>query len=277
MDRLVEVMISKVNILSILDCYYKLFPLIYQSYDLGGLTIQRPTGPIGAPQGEGPAVPAGSCDEHRILATTVIPQDSFNHYECKESMVLAVLYHVRKLGGRCISVKALKMDSWSVKNVFKFNNRVSYEAISSYMYKLLDHPGITTGISFEWYLASKKFLLCDEDPKGEVEVEVNEGVAMFKVEIHRISKFIVGEPGEPYCVIPVKCLKLLNKFLGTTINNSKIEFCKEDQNLLFLVDKEYYRTDVWLLTKVWLITRYIKIILLCSMLSNFYQKRNYFW
>ena len=27
----------------------------------------------------------------------------------------------------------------------------------------------------------------------------------------------------------------------------QIEFCKEDQNLLFSVDKEYYRTDVQLM------------------------------
>ena len=133
------------------------------------------------------------------------------------------------------------MDSWRVKNVFKSNNGVSYEAISSYMYKLTDHPKITTGISFERYPASKKFLLCDEVRNGEVEVEVNEGVATFKVDILRISKFIVGEPGEPYCKIPIKRLKLLNKFLGTIINGSKIEFCKEDDGhnvtFLFSVDK----------------------------------------
>ena len=140
------------------------------------------------------------------------------------------------------------MDSWRAKNVFKSNNGVSYEAISSYMYKLSDHPKITEGISFECYPSTKKFLLCNEVPNGEVEVEVNEGVATFKIDILRISKFIVGEPGEPYCKIPVKRLKLLNKFLGATISNSKIEFCKEDQNLLFSVDKEYYRTDVRLTT-----------------------------
>ena len=136
--------------------------------------------------------------------------------------------------------------------MFKSNNGVLYEAISSYMYKLSDHLKITKGISFERYPSTKKFLLCDGDPNGEVEVElpkdplggVNEGVATFKVDILCISKFIVGGPGEPYCKIPIKCLKLLNKFLGMTINNSKTEFCKEDQNLLFLVDKEYYRTDV---------------------------------
>ena len=119
MERLVEVMLSKVNILSILNCYYKLFPLIYISYDPKGMTIQ------------------GSCEDRKILATTVIPQDSFQHYECEESMILAVPYHLRKLGGRCVSVKVLKMDSWRVKNVFKSNNRVS------------DHPRITTGILFE--------------------------------------------------------------------------------------------------------------------------------
>ena len=79
------------------------------------------------------------------------------------------------------------MDSWRVKNVFKSTNGVSYEAISSYMYKLSYHPRITTGISFERYPASKKFLLCDEDPNGEVEVEVPKdrvnraGIATFKV------------------------------------------------------------------------------------------------
>ena len=73
---------------------------------------------------------------------------------------------------------------------------------------------------------------------------MNEGVATFKVDILRISKFIFGDPGEPYCVIPIKSLKLLNKFLGTTINNSKIEFCKDEDYFLFSVDKEHYRTDV---------------------------------
>ena len=173
MERLVEVKLKKVQILSILDCYYRIFPLIYISYDSEGITIQ------------------GSCEDRKILATTVITRDSFEHYECKKSMVLAVSYHLRKLGGRCVSVEVLKMDSWRVKNVFKSNNGVSYEAVSSYMYKLSDHPKITEGIWFESYPSAKKFLLCDGDPCGEVEVEVNEGVATFKVDILRISKFIV--------------------------------------------------------------------------------------
>ena len=120
------------------------------------------------------------------------------------------------------------------------------------MYKLSDHPKITESIFFERYPSTKKFLLCNEDPKGEVEVEVpkdplggvNGGVAMFKVDIFRISKFIVGDSGEPYCTIPIKRLKLLNKFLGTTINASKIEFCKSEDDYLFSIDNQYYHTDI---------------------------------
>ena len=138
MERLVEMNIAKFNILSILNCYYRLFPLIYISYNSKGMTIQ------------------GSCEERRILTTAVIPQESFEHYECEESMVLAIPLHLGKLGGRCISIEVLKMDSWRVKNVFKSNNGVSYEAISSYMYKLMAHPKITEGISFESYPSTKK-------------------------------------------------------------------------------------------------------------------------
>ena len=117
--------------------------------------------------------------------------------------------------------------------MFKTNNGVSSKTISSYMYKLSNHPKITKGISFEHYPSTKKFLLYDEVPNGEVEVELNEGVAMFKVDVLRISKFIVGGPGEPYCKILIKCLKALNKFLGTTINNSKIEFCKDEDDFFY--------------------------------------------
>ena len=65
MEGLVEVTLKKVNILSILDCYYRLFPLIYISYDSEGITIQE------------------SCEDRKILATTIIPRESFEHYECK--------------------------------------------------------------------------------------------------------------------------------------------------------------------------------------------------
>ena len=90
-------------------------------------------------------------------------------------LVIVVSLHLGKLGGRCISIEVLKMDSWRVKNVFKSNNGVSYKAFSSYMFKLKDHPKITESISFEWYPSTKKFLSYIEDPKGEVEVEVNGG------------------------------------------------------------------------------------------------------
>ena len=55
MKRLVEMKIAKFNILSIIDCYYRLFPLIYISYDSEGIKIQ------------------GSSEDRKILATTVIP------------------------------------------------------------------------------------------------------------------------------------------------------------------------------------------------------------
>ena len=96
-----------------------------------------------------------------FLGTTVIPRQSFEHYESKESLVIAVPLHLGKLGGRCVSIEVLKMDSWRVRNVFKLNNGILYKAISSYMYKLSDHPKITEGISFERYPSTKKFLLCN--------------------------------------------------------------------------------------------------------------------
>ena len=72
MERLVKMKIAKFNISSIIDCYYRLFPLIYISYDSEGIKLQ------------------GYCEERKILVTTVILRDSFEHYECKESMVIAV-------------------------------------------------------------------------------------------------------------------------------------------------------------------------------------------
>ena len=140
--------------------------------------------------------------------------------------------------------------------MFKSGNGVSYGAISSYMYKLSTHPRLDSGISFERYPAAKKCL-----GGIDVEVSVKDEIATFRGEIFCISTFTIGEPGEPYCTIPGECLKLLNKFLGTTINNLKIEFCKKDgpcgpgvvqqphENLLFSVDKEYYQIDIRLSTK----------------------------
>ena len=228
MERLVEIKVAKFNILLILDCYYRLFPLIYIRYDSEGMMIQ------------------GSCEEWRVLVTMAILQDSLKSYECKESMVLAVPYHLKSLGGRCVSIEVLKMDSWRVKNVFKSSNRVSYEVISSYMYNLKEHPKITKCISFEHYPSTKTFLSCIEDPRGEVEVEVNQGIAMFKVEILRMSKFIAGEPGERYCKIPIKCLNLLNKFLGTTIIIQRLSFVKMRISFYF----QLIRSTIGLISKV---------------------------
>ena len=60
MERLVEMKIAKFNILSTLNCYYRLFPLIYVSYDSEGITIQ------------------GSYDNRKILATTSSPENLLN-------------------------------------------------------------------------------------------------------------------------------------------------------------------------------------------------------
>ena len=40
MEGLVEVTLKKVHILSILNYYYKLFPLVYIGFDSEGITIQ---------------------------------------------------------------------------------------------------------------------------------------------------------------------------------------------------------------------------------------------
>ena len=110
------------------------------------------------------------------------------------------------------------------------------------MYKLSSHPSMDSPISFERYPAAKKCL------KGvDVEVSVKDGIATFRREIFHISTCTIGEPGEPYCMIPGEHLKLLNKFLGATINTSKIEFCKDEDYFLFSVDNQYYHTDIRLM------------------------------
>ena len=65
MESLVEVKLAKVHILSILNCHYRLFPLMYISYDSEGITIQ------------------GSCKEQKILVTTTIPRDFLNIMNAK--------------------------------------------------------------------------------------------------------------------------------------------------------------------------------------------------
>ena len=143
-------------------------------------------------------------------------------------MVLAVPHHVRELGGKCLNISILKINSWRVKNVFKSDNEVSYEVISSYMYKLSPHPTMDSPISIERYPAAKKCL------KGvDVEVSVKDGIATFRGEIFRMSAFTIGELGEPYCMIPGDCLKLLNKFLGAIIKGSRINFVRRTMIFYF--------------------------------------------
>ena len=131
MEGLVEVTLKKVNILAILDCCYRLFPLTYIGFDSEGITTQ------------------GSCEERRILVTTVIPRDSLESYECCEPAVVAIPNHLKKLGGRCVRINVFRVDSWRVRNGFKSYNGVSYEALSSSMYKLSTHPRLDSGILFE--------------------------------------------------------------------------------------------------------------------------------
>ena len=133
METLVEVTLKKVHILEVLDCYYRLFPLTYVSYDPKGIMIQ------------------GSNEDPGILVTTVIPQDSLEHYECREPAVVVVPNHLKELDGRCVRITVLRVDSWRVRNVFKSNNGVPYEAICHMIHKLLAQPRLDSGISFERY------------------------------------------------------------------------------------------------------------------------------
>ena len=71
---------------------------------------------------------------------------------------------------------------------------------------------------------------------------------MLRRDFFHISAFVAGEPGETYCTIPRDHLKLFDKFLGMLINNSNTEFCKDKDDFLFSVDKEYYRSDLQLTT-----------------------------
>ena len=185
MERLVKVTPKRVHILSILDCYNKMLPLIYMEFNSEGITIQ------------------GSCNDRRILITTVIPKESFEHYECRKHLVVAMPFHIRKLGGSYSRINALEVDSWRVRVVFESNNGVSYELLGSYMYELLPQPKLDSPISFERYSTAKRCL------EGiNVEVSVKDGIASFRGEIVCISTFVIGERGEPYCTIPYNRLKL---------------------------------------------------------------------
>ena len=80
----------------------------------------------------------------------------------------------------------------------------------------------------------------------DIEVSVANGIALLRG--GRISSFIIGEPGELYCKIPAKHIKILNNFLGQTFNNLSMEFCKLADAFLFGIDKEHHHTDFQLTT-----------------------------
>ena len=182
MEGLFEVELKKDHILSILDCYYRLFPLIRIGFGSEGITIQE------------------SNEDRGILATTVIPRNFLEGYECRETVenaqfafspvVVPILNYLKKLGGRCVKIRVTNIDSWRVRVTFESNNIISYEAISAYMYKLLDQPVIDSEISFERYATVKK---CSVEVDKDVEVSVKDGIATFKGGIMRMSTFIIGE------------------------------------------------------------------------------------
>ena len=47
----------------------------------------------------------------------IIPQNSFEDYECCEQGVIAVPEHIKRLGGRFVGIEIFKIDSWRVKGV----------------------------------------------------------------------------------------------------------------------------------------------------------------
>ena len=156
----------------------------------------------------------GYCEERGILATMHIPREFVESYECEKPAVVAIPNCIKRMGGRCVSISVSWVDRWRVKNVFKSDNGVSYEALSVTMHVLLDQPSMDSGISFERYTTAKKCL-----GGVDTEVSVNNGIATFKGGAVKISMFVIGYPREPYCKISADRLKLLNKFLGSTINN----------------------------------------------------------
>ena len=178
--KMIKVELKKVHILQILNCYYKIFPLIYVGFDSEGITLQ------------------GSCDEQGISATRTIGRD-YGHHVCdgRRSMVAAIPNCIKVLDGRCVKISVTNIDSWRVRVTFKSDNDISYEAICTHMYKLLDQPVIDSGISFERYTVAKKCL-----GGVDIAVSVNEGIATFRGSSFRVLTFTIGEPGQEYCKIP---------------------------------------------------------------------------
>ena len=174
-----------------------------------------------------------SCDERGMLANTFIPKNSFEDYDCQEPIVIAIPKCIRQMGCKCVKIEISRVDSWQVKFIFKSYNGVSYEVLSHTGHKLSPFSYLGSGISFDRYIAVKKYF-----GGADVEVSLSKGVASFKG--GTLSSFTIGEKGKPYCKILGYHLRLLNKFLGATIDGSRIEFGKKDEELLFLIEKDYY-------------------------------------
>ena len=230
MEKLVQATISKFSVLSILECYYRLFKLIYIRFNDAGITIQ------------------GSCDERGICVTTTIPKDSLDNYMCKDTYIVLIPNCIKKLGGMLTEINVMKVDSWRVKNAFKSSNGVSYEVLSSYMYKLepIVIPANDRAFEFEHYPLVKKCLI--EGITKSIEVGFNDDrIASFRVN-NGISMFVIGDINEMHYTIPIECLKFLNKFTGSSIKNSSIEFYRAEDRLnetnLFLINKKFYHTHI---------------------------------
>ena len=153
-------------------------------------------------------------------------------------MVVAIPKYIKMLGGRFVRISITNIDSWRVRVTFKSDNGVSYEAISTYMYKLLDQPVIDSGISFERYTVVKK---CSGG--AHIDVSVNGGIATFRESSFRISTFTIGEPGEEYCKIPSTKLNILNKFLGN-LKGLKITFEYKGGDFLFSGIGNHYLSNL---------------------------------
>ena len=164
--------LKKVPILKILDCYFRIFPLIKIKFDLRGITIQE------------------SCAERGMLSNAFIPRGSLEDYDCQEPVVISIPKFIKRMGGKCRSIEILRVDSWRVRSIFKSDNGVSYEALSQARHELSPLSHLDSRISFDRYVTAKK---CFGGGEVDVEVSVSKNVASFKG--GTISSFTIGEKG----------------------------------------------------------------------------------
>ena len=98
MEKLIGLALKKVSILKILDCYFKIFPMVKVEFGSRRITIQE------------------SCDERGMLANTFISRSSLEDYDCQEPVVIAILKCIRQMGGKCVKIEISRVDSWRVKS-----------------------------------------------------------------------------------------------------------------------------------------------------------------